>query len=329
MSHDTLGMITTVTVNAAMDRALVVPNFLAGRRHRASDTKTLSGGRGVTIARALKNLGTPVIATGMVGGLTGGTIVECLTQEEILNDFVRIAEPSRTSTAVIDPLTGAHTEINEYGPAVQPAEVDLLVAKLRYLARASSWVVLAGTLPRNVDADLYQRLVRMLNGQEVGSAVIQPDDTEVLRAAVAGEPSLVIVDQREAESLVGYEFGSDEDFQIGLEEIARMGAHNVVITHDTGCHARVRERRAVSCHVAAHDPVESVSALGCTEVFAAGYLHTLAAGRPVAERLAAGLGASLANRRKLGAGLFDRGEAIRLQREVDVRELAPVQVNTD
>ena len=45
-------------------------------------------------------------------------IIEQLTDEAILNDFVRIREESRTNTAVIDPTTGEQTEINERGPKV-------------------------------------------------------------------------------------------------------------------------------------------------------------------------------------------------------------------
>ena len=91
-------MIVTVTVNAALDRTLTVPNFQAGFRHRASESLTLPGGKGVNIARALKRLGQPVIAIGLSGGKTGTRIVEDLTTEGILNDFARISGESRTST---------------------------------------------------------------------------------------------------------------------------------------------------------------------------------------------------------------------------------------
>ena len=40
-------------------------------------------------------------ATGLVGGRTGTRIVEDLTTEAILNDFVRIGDESRTSTMVV------------------------------------------------------------------------------------------------------------------------------------------------------------------------------------------------------------------------------------
>ena len=111
-------MIVTVTANAALDRTLTVPVFQIGYRHRSSDVLTLAGGKGINVARALKLLDVPVVATGLTGGRTGTRIVEELTSEAILNDFVRIAGESRTSTAVVDPTSGAYTEINEWGPEV-------------------------------------------------------------------------------------------------------------------------------------------------------------------------------------------------------------------
>src|SRR5215217_8761088 len=143
-------MIVTVTVNAAIDRTLTVPNFQRGQRHRASAGLTLAGGKGINIARALKRLGVPVVATGLAGGRTGTRIVEELTGEAILNDFVRIAGESRTSTAVVDPTTARYTEINEWGPRVAPDELAMLLDKISYLARGADMVVFAGTLPREV-----------------------------------------------------------------------------------------------------------------------------------------------------------------------------------
>ena len=49
-------MIVTVTLNAAVDRTLTVPNFQTGHRHRASASLTSAGGKGINVARALKRL---------------------------------------------------------------------------------------------------------------------------------------------------------------------------------------------------------------------------------------------------------------------------------
>ena len=122
----------------------------------------MAGGKGVNVARALKTLGMPVIATGVAGGPTGTRIIEQLTEEAILNDFVRIREESRTSTAVVDPTNNEQTEINERGPAVSETELELFVDKLLYLAQGAALCVFSGSLPVGVDQGLYGRLVEEL-----------------------------------------------------------------------------------------------------------------------------------------------------------------------
>src|SRR5204863_6478644 len=143
-------VIVTVTLNAAIDRTLTVPNFQPGQRHRASQGLTLAGGKGINVARALKRLDVPVVATGLAGGGTGTRIVEELTSEAILNDFVRIGDESRTSTAVVDPTVASYTEINEWGPHVDDDELAILLDKLAYLTRGADFAVFAGSLPRGV-----------------------------------------------------------------------------------------------------------------------------------------------------------------------------------
>ena len=113
-------MILTVTLNAAIDRTVGVPNFRLGQRHRAVESRTAAGGKGVNVARALKLLGRPVIATGLAGGGTGSRILERLAEESVLNDFTRIEGDSRTNLVVVDPTSGQQTEINERGPEVRP-----------------------------------------------------------------------------------------------------------------------------------------------------------------------------------------------------------------
>ncbi len=194
-------MIITVTLNTAIDKTLSVPNFRLGRRHRTVEQTTMPGGKGVNVARVLKTLGAPVIATGFTGGPTGTRIVDQLTTMSVLSDFVRIREESRTNTAVIDPTTGEQTEINERGPKVSEQEAELFVDKLLYLAKGASMCVFAGSLPREVDIDIYARLIREL--RRLGVTTLVDTDGDPLRRAVRAEPDLVSPNVLEAEELVG------------------------------------------------------------------------------------------------------------------------------
>jgi 1-phosphofructokinase family hexose kinase len=314
-------MILTVTVNAAVDKTLTVANLQLGQRHRAQQGLVMAGGKGINVARALKRLGEPVVATGLVGGRTGMHIVEGLSSEGILNDFVRIAAESRNSTVVVDPTSGVQTEINEYGPEVSAEELDQLREKLRYLAGAVTTAVFAGSLPRKVDNGFYAELVRELHRRKVRTVV--DADGEPLRLALAGEPDLVSPNQREAEALVGHEFQTDEDFQYGLHQIAGMGAHSVLITLRTGCYALLRAGRQQRMYRAWIERQEAVSAVGSGDALLAGYLSSWQAERSDEDRLRWALACGAANTQQVGAGVFDVRDASRFATLVEVQEIRP------
>ncbi len=181
-------MILTVTANAAVDKTLTVPNLQLGHRHRAQQGIVIPGGKGVNVARALKRLGEPVIATGLAGGRTGSHILDGMTEEGILNDFVRIRGESRTSTVVVDPTSGVQTEIYEYGPEVGDDELQMLREKLRYLSGAVSTVVLAGSLPRKVPTELYAGMISDMTRRKVRT-VIDCDGEPLRKALHAPSPA--------------------------------------------------------------------------------------------------------------------------------------------
>jgi 1-phosphofructokinase family hexose kinase len=314
-------VIVTVTLNAALDRTLTVPNFQLGQRHRASQGLTLAGGKGINVARALKRLDVPVVATGLAGGRTGTRIVEELTSEAILNDFVRIADESRTSTAVVDPTAATYTEINEWGPQVTPEELDILLDKISYLARGADMVVFAGTLPRAMDDSFYAEAIRELSRRNVRSVL--DSEGPPLRLGVEAEPYLVTPNQREAEGLVGQELNDDEEYLMAVERIAEMGARNVLVTEETRSFGLFREDRKRLLLRALAPRIEPVSAVGSGDVLLAGFLASRLAGKPLDQSLRNAVAAGAASTLEVGAGRFEPREAARLQGSVDVSELEP------
>ena len=315
-------MIVTVTLNAAVDRTLTVPNFQPGHRHRASASFTSAGGKGINVARALKRLETPVIATGLAGGRTGDRIIEELAAEALLNDFMRIGDESRTSTAVVDPTGGTLSEIYEWGPSVRPEELEILLDKLRYLSRVASYVVFCGSLPRNVEDGFYGEAIRELNRR--GVRCVLDCEGEPLRIGVEAEPFLVSPNQREAEGLVGQEFSEDEDFLMALDTIADLGARNVLITREATCYALFREDRIVRRFRASVERIDPLAAVGAGDVLLAGFLAARYNGEPLEAALRNAVGCGAASVLEVGAGRFDPREASRLASSVQIEELQPI-----
>lgn len=315
-------MIITVTLNAAIDKSLSVPNFRLGRRHRTVEQRTMAGGKGVNIARALKTLGQPVIATGMAGGATGTHIVEQLTDEAILNDFVRIREESRTNTAVLDPTNGEQTEINERGPSVTEREVELFRDKLLYLARGAAIVVLAGSLPRGVEHDLYGTLIPEL--QRMGVTTVLDTDGDALRHAVRAEPDVVSPNVLEAEELVGHEFSSEdgeEERLLAVREITGLGPREAIMTLPDGCVASVLCDGRPSLWRARIEPREPIARRGSGDAFLAGFLAARYEGRSSEHCLRFGVACGAESTARLGAALIEPREARRMMGEVELAEV--------
>jgi 1-phosphofructokinase/tagatose 6-phosphate kinase len=314
-------VIITVTLNAAIDKTLSVPSFRVGRRHRTVDQRTTAGGKGVNIARTLKTLGRPVIATGLAGGATGTRIVEQLTNESILNDFVRIREESRTNTSVLDPTSGQQTEINERGPSVSAREIETFRDKLLYLARGAAMVVVAGSLPRGLEPDIYASLVREL--QRMGLTTVVDTDGEPLHQAVRAEPDVVTPNLTEAEELVGHEWGDEQERLMGVREMVEMGAREAIITLPDGCLAQLLVEgapRLLRAHIAQREPVAPV---GSGDAFLAGYVAARYEGAAPEECLRLGVACGAESTARLGAGLVDPREVERLALEVEITEPQP------
>jgi 1-phosphofructokinase family hexose kinase len=311
-------MIITVTLNPALDKTLEVPNFTPGRRHRTVDQVTMPGGKGVNVARAIKRLGQPVIATGLAGGATGTRIVEALNGEAILNSFVRIREESRTNTAVLDPTTGLQTEINERGPAVSPQELELFHEKLLYLAKGASMCVFAGSLPRGIDADVYADLIREV--KKLGVTTVLDTEGEPLRLAVRADPDIVSPNELEAEELVGQEFNDVEDRAQAVIEMTRLGAREAIMTVADGCYAHVLDDGPALFRVSVEEQ-EARSRIGSGDAFLAGYVAARYGGRQPVECLRYGVACGAESIQHFGAGVIDPPKVDRLLGEVDAERL--------
>jgi 1-phosphofructokinase/tagatose 6-phosphate kinase len=318
-------VILTVTLNAAVDRTVAVPNFRLAQRHRAVESRTVAGGKGINVARALNLLGRPVIAAGFVGGPTGTRVMEQLHSESVLTDFIRIAAETRINLAVIDPTSGDQTEINERGPAVSPVEVKKLFERIAYLAGGVKICVLAGSLPPGAGDDLYANLIADLGRR--GVPVVLDAEGEAMHSGVRAGASMVTPNEREAEELVGQEFADDADLAQGLRELVRLGAAEAAITRPQGCVAVVgenSERRLLEVHT---EPLEPVSTVGSGDAFLAGYVAARYEERSAEECLAYGVACGAESTQHFGAGTVDRNQVERLLGEVAVHDLeVPAEV---
>ena len=260
-----------------------------------------------------------MIATGLAGGSTGTRIVEALNDEAILNGFVRIREESRTNTAVLDPTTGLHTEINERGPAVSSMELELFREKLLYLAKGASICVFAGTLPRAMDPDVYSGLIREV--RRLGVITMIDTEGEPLRLAMKAEPDVVSPNELEGEELVGHEFNDVADRAQAVADMTRLGAAEAIMTVPDGCYAQVLDGGGSSVYRVRVQEQEARSSIGSGDAFLAGYVAARYSGRPTVDCLRFGVACGAESTQHFGAGIIDPTRVDKLLSEVHAERL--------
>ena len=127
---------------------------------------------------------------------------------------------------------------------------------------------------------------------------------------------------REAEEIVGHEFGDEDDMAAAAETLAQMGAETAIIHHEDGCVARVRTesgKRGRTYRGAAAAPrTDMVSTVGSGDAFLAGYLSARYGHQPPEAALALAVACGAANTQRFGAGVFDPSDVEALMRRVEV-----------
>jgi tagatose 6-phosphate kinase len=188
-------VIVTVTLNAALH-----VSYRASGARGANGVTPVSrpvyraGGRGVTVARVLREFGHDVLAAGLAGGATGELIAQDLARSGVPAGFTPIrGESRRLFTFSPDGLT-----YGEPGPYITTEELGRFAGDYRALLASAAAVVLSGSLPDGLPDDMYATLVRYAT--EAGVPAILDAGGEELLLAVRNHPALVIADSADADA---------------------------------------------------------------------------------------------------------------------------------
>jgi tagatose 6-phosphate kinase len=219
-------MILCVCCNPAMDVTYAVAELVQGETHRAEVIGRQAGGKALNVARVLRQLGEPVLATGLAGGAEGDAILADLAGAGVAAEFAGIAGQSRRTTTVYDGRRA--TGLYEVGPEVGDAEWRSFVTLFTRLAVDTAVVVISGSQPPGVPVDGYAELTRL--AAAAGATVVLDAAGPALRAALAARPDLVKPNRRELAELAGRDLDGPDDLLAAAGALAEAGAGSVLVS---------------------------------------------------------------------------------------------------
>lgn len=307
-------MITTVTLNPAIDRTVVVEAFAFGEVNRVQSVREDMGGKGINVARILKALGSPAQATGFIGQANIGHVRALLEQDGLDTDLIEIDAATRTNTKLLDLQTRSTTDINEAGFAVDAAAIAAITAKIDDLSAQSQFMVFSGSLPQGLPSDFYRQLISRV--QPPCQSVLDADGILLLEGLKAA-PTLIKPNIHELESALETCLETESAIVEACHRlISQYGIVYVLVSMGGAGSILVSQDRAIFAEPL---KVEVRGTVGAGDSMLAGFIHCLAQNLGLEQALAWATACGALAVSKVGTESFSREDVERMAARVVLR----------
>ncbi|MBN2221160.1 MAG: 1-phosphofructokinase family hexose kinase, partial [Vallitaleaceae bacterium] len=210
-------MITTITLNPAIDRMIEVTEFEFGRVHRVQKVVKSLGGKSINVARILTGLDIKTQAVCFVGSRNLEEVKSFANQDQIRLVTIEVDGYTRTNVKLIEPDCDYRTtDLNEPGFFISKEKLDKMTELIVEQAQISDYVVLSGSLPAGIEANYYRELALKL--AKITKVVIDADGV-VLLEGMKGSPYLIKPNIHELESALSRELHNEQEIVKACEEL--------------------------------------------------------------------------------------------------------------
>lgn len=218
-------MVYTITFNPAVDYVVHTDEIAVGGVNRTKSEEIYFGGKGINVSIVLSELGVKSRALGFVAGFTGDAIEKGVTQKGVETDFVHLENGFSRINVKIKSKT--ETELNGQGPNIDDKDLNLLFEKLDKLSDGST-IVLAGSIPDSMPADIYEKILERLQNKNIKAVVDATKD--LLMNVLNYKPFLIKPNNHELGEIFGKTLETNEEIEKYARKLKEMGAQNVLVS---------------------------------------------------------------------------------------------------
>lgn len=218
-------MIYTITFNPALDYIVKMDDFNLGHVNRSSNEYVYAGGKGINVSIVLNNLDVKSKALGFIAGFTGDEIERRVREFGCDTDFIKLKDGmSRINVKI---KADVESEINGGGPDISEEALNELYKQLEKLV-SGDILVLAGSIPKSMPTDIYERIMEKL--QEKGVKFIVDTTGDSLLKVLKYKPFLIKPNHHELGELFGIKLNGKDEVIEYAKKLKDMGAENVIIS---------------------------------------------------------------------------------------------------
>lgn len=220
--------VLTVTLNPSIDKTITVEKFVPYGLNRVLKTRQDPGGKGINVAKVLKNFGVDVTVFGLIAGSQGKHLADFLNRAEIGTDFLQIPGETRTNLKIFDESINKMTEINESGFQVTPEILDSFRNKFKKSIRGAAMVVLSGSLPPGIPDNFYAECIAVAKSE--GIKTVLDADAGALAEGIKAVPYAVKPNIHELELLNGRHFTNSNEVVDAVKALINTGIEIAIVS---------------------------------------------------------------------------------------------------
>ncbi len=292
-------MIVTVTLNPAVDKTCEAGRIMPGDVNRLRSVSSVAGGKGINVARILRQFRLPCAAMGFVGGYGGSFIEDAMLKLGVECHFTGIKGNTRINTNIISD-DGYVTELLEPGPTVSEKELESFMKEFECcLEGGGELFVLSGSAPGGLPNDIYCTLIERCRAEK--RRVFLDTSGELLREGIKARPYLIKPNKKELEYICGRKLSDREDIIYEARRLNEAGIEKVIVSLGSGGLLYVDSDKVL------FEPARKVKAMntvGCGDSVVASFAMSVSAGEYMETAIKKAAALSAANATTLDAAVI-------------------------
>lgn len=310
-----MAKILTVTMNPALDLTVQLGPLQVGQVNRSECMLTHAAGKGINVAQVLADLGHELTVAGFLGVDNQLPFESLFAKRGFVDEFVRVPGETRSNIKLAE-SSGRITDLNGPGPEVSVAAQQALAARVEQIAGDFDAVVVAGSLPRGVDAQWLKTLLLRLN--ERGLKVALDTSGAALRAGLEASPWMIKPNTEELADALDAPIISIAAQAQAAAALHQRGIEHVVISQGA---EGVHWFSSTVALQALPPNVTVASTVGAGDSLLAGMVHGVLSGHSPEETLRTATAIAAMAVTQIGFGINDTAQLKRLASGVSVRAL--------
>ena len=222
-----MASVVTITLNAAYDLVGRLNRIQLGEVNTVETLGLFPAGKGINVAKVLKDLGVDVAVGGFLGKDNSADFEQMFNKHGLEDKFHRVDGKTRINVKITETEADV-TDLNFLGYQISPQVWQQFVTDSLAYCLDYDIVAVCGSLPRGISPELFADWLNQLH--QAGVKVVLDSSNAALTAGLKAKPWLVKPNHRELEAWIGHPLNRLEEIIAAAQQLKAEGIENVIIS---------------------------------------------------------------------------------------------------